>query len=1187
MQSICKRLHGSREKLDIYGLHGGSAALFIARLQREHGKSLCCIVPVDEFLEGLAADIGLFTDVPVLTYPAFEIPPYTRLAPDPATVARRIATLYQLRENNRPCIVLASAEAVLRRIVPATVLADHCELVMAGEETERDELIQALTAAGYQQCDLVQHPGDMAVRGGIIDIFPPSFQPGLSGPLRLDFFGDTVESIRVFDPLSQRSSRELEEAVLLPASDIFFPKDSLPQNILDPDGPCADILAGNFEAAPQLREQLEAGVRFPGIEFYLPLLYREPAPQTLFDYLPPQTPCLLQDPAAVYRKVDLVHERVEANYLEAVRELPVVEPEALFLDRDRLERALEQNLQVNLYTLPDPDAAAPPLHLQVGDHLLLKQGIDLERKKRGVLAPLADRLRDWLDAGDRVILACRSARQTAHFEEMLARYDIATSRAEAPLAPELAGSGLVLVEHPLSRGFDLPAEQLHVLSAAELFGDKRLQVTRKAKGARKTGEPVALEELAVGDIVVHRDHGLGAFQGLVNMDIAGQRGDFMQLEFRGGDKLYIPVDRLHWVSRYQGLTDQQPRLDRLGSERWQSTKKKVTEAVWQVAQELLEIYARREMRSGHRFKPPGILYQEMEESFPYDETEGQARAIDEVLDDLTSDQPMDRLVCGDVGYGKTEVAMRAAFKVIEDGFQVAILVPTTVLAEQHAATIRERFSEFPVQAACLNRFRTPAQQRKIVAGLADGSLDIVVGTHRLLSRDIKFRNLGLLIIDEEHRFGVSHKEKIKKLRAEVDVLTLTATPIPRTLQMSLLGIRDLSVISTPPRRRRSVKTFLARHDDLVIREAVLQELARGGQVFFVHNRVRSIYRVAEKIEKLVPHARIAVAHGQMPGKNLEDIMVSFIQHEVDVLVCTTIIESGLDIPNANTIIINRADHLGLADIYQLRGRVGRSSRQSYAYLLVPSLDRLTREAEQRLRALLDCSELGGGFRLAMNDLQIRGGGNLLGVSQSGHIAAVGYDLYLELLQSTVADLKKQAAGSGGRAEPELDPEIKLKVAAFLPGDYVRDMAQRYQLYRRISAAGNREPEVLADLRDEIADRFGPLPPEAETLFTMIGLKYALGRLGISRLEQGPANLVFTFVETTPVEPATLLQLVEGSAGGKKKRGAVSGPARFRLTPDNRLIVALDEKENLFKQIETVLQSLSVDQPPRQDRGGRS
>lgn len=1175
MQSICKRLLDGRKQVDLCGLHGGSAALFAARLQGELGRSLCCIVPTDEFLDPLAQDVGLFTEVPVVTYPAFEIAPYTQLAPDPATVATRLSTLYFLHESSEPCIVLTSAEAILRRIMPRQVLADHCELVMAGEETDRDGLIAALAASGYQMCDLVQQPGDMAVRGGIIDLFAPSFRLDIQGPLRLDFFGDTVESIRNFDPLSQRSLSEFDEAVLLPASDILFPLPAGNSSRRQGLSSTAAQLGVSGEGGRHILEQLGGQVRFPGIEFLLPLIYQDPAPQTLFDYLPQGTSCLLHDPVAIRGKVDLVWDRIRANYQEAAVDRVAMAPGSLFLDRAELESRLQQILRVDLCSLPDPDAKQPPIMLQVGEHSLLKQEIDLERKKRGLLAPLADRLINWQQAGDTIILACSSSRQAVHFEEMLAGYQVRTARAAVPLDLNHRPGELLLVDYPLSKGFDLPGEQLHLLSAAELFGEKRLRSASRRKGSRPKGEPIAVQELSVGDIVVHRDHGLGSFQGLLNMEFAGQRGDFMQLEFRDGDKLYIPVDRLHWVSRYQGLTDQQPRLDRLGSERWQSTKKKVTEAVWQVAQELLDIYARRELRKGHRFQPPGTLYRELEESFFYDETDGQARAIEEVLEDLTTDQPMDRLICGDVGYGKTEVAVRAAFKAIEDGFQVAVLVPTTVLAEQHAATFRERFSEFPVEVASISRFRTTAQQKEIVRQLASGQIDLVVGTHRLLSKDIVFNKLGLLIVDEEHRFGVSHKEKIKKLRASVDVLTLTATPIPRTLQMSLLGIRDLSVISTPPRRRRSVKTFLARHDDLVIREAVLQELARGGQLFFVHNRVKSIHRVAENIEKLVPQARIAVAHGQMPGRNLEDIMVSFINHDIDVLVCTTIIESGLDIPNANTIIINRADHLGLADIYQLRGRVGRSPRQSYAYLLVPSLDRLTKDAGQRLRALMDCSELGGGFKLAMNDLQIRGGGNLLGVSQSGHIAAVGYDLYLELLQSTVADLKKKAAGGEGLLEPKLDPEVKLRVAAFLPDDYVRDTTQRYQLYRRISTAGNDDPEMLADMRDELIDRFGPLPPEADTLFAMIGLKHPLRTLGIGKLEQGPASLVFTFVESSPVDPAALLELITKYRTKKKKDHANPPADPIRLTPDHRLIVAVDEKENLFTRIDTVLQSLTT------------
>ena len=1168
MQSMIRRLQQGRTVADICGLQGGSRALFLAEACAGLGRTVLAIVATDDLLEPLAQDIGLFARDPVLVYPSFEIPPYTPLSPDPATVATRLSTLHRLQEA--PAIVLTSAEAVLRRILPRKALNDHSELLIRGEEVDREALIDTLTMAGYQACDMVSREGDVAVRGGIIDVFAPATEAGPPDPLRLDFFGDTLESLRSFDPLTQRSIREQEEAILLPASDILFPADrrrwqeSLRTAISD--------LGLPRQQAASLQERLGQQVRFPGIEFFLPLIYGGPGSlQTLFDYLPADALIVLSEPDLLGRQQDLVQERIQANFLEAREgDIAALPPETLFLDRDEFQRISARFPTVRLCTLPDPDRDGEPVTIHTGDHSLLRQEIELERKKRGLLAPLADRIIRWQQRGETTIMACRSGRQAGHLQEMLAGYQIRCQGIDAPLDMNAlpAADHVHLVEHPLSRGFDLADAKLHLLSATELFGEKRLGVARRGRKAPE-GEPVRIEELAPDDVVVHRDHGLGIFRGLVNMEFAGQRGDFMEIEYRDGDRLYVPVDRLHWVSRYQGLGDQEPRLDRLGSTRWQATKKKVTDEVWKVARELLEIYASREIRKGHRFSPPGELYRALEESFPHNETPGQARAIADVLDDLTSDRPMDRLICGDVGYGKTEVAVRAAFKVIEDGFQVAVLVPTTVLAEQHATTFAERFAGLPVQVACLNRFRTPAEQRRISRELAEGTLDLVVGTHRLLSADIRYNRLGLLIVDEEHRFGVTHKEKIKKMRAAVDVLTLTATPIPRTLQMSLLGIRDLSVISTPPRRRRSVKTFLARADRLVIREAVTRELARGGQLFFVHNRVRTIHRMAEMIEEQVPQARIGVAHGQMPARQLEEIMVRFIRHELDVLVCTTIIESGLDIANANTIIINRADHLGLADIYQLRGRVGRSSRQSYAYLLVPSLEELTRDAKKRLRALMDCSELGGGFKLAMNDLQIRGGGNLLGVSQSGHIAAVGYDLYLELVQSTVAELKRRAAMGGEDAEPEIDPEIKLRVSGFLPDDYITDPGQRYHMYRRISAAGTMDSAVLAELRDELEDRYGRLPPEAETLLRMISLKQPLRRLGIRKLEQGTAALVFSFIDNAPVDPQAIVGLIGAS-------GRASSKPPVRLTPDQRLIIPLAEGADLFGTIGRVLASLGGD-----------
>jgi len=1173
MQSILARLRASSQPPDIHGLHGSSTALLLSRAVAELQRTLCCILPTDEQLEVLAQDIAFFSTVRVLLHPSYEIPPYTPLSPDPATVCARLATLYQLQEHSGPCIVLTSAEAILRRVLPAGALSRHCELVIAGEETDRDRLVTALIAAGYQTCDLVRQEGDLALRGGIIDVYPPPLDPNLAGPLRLDFFGDTVESIRLFDPLSQRSRRQLDEAILLPASDLLYPGAEGQAALLAELDALASEQDWPIDEFRSLREGFATRQRFPGMEFMLPLLYGGPDQlQTLFDYLPPGASLVISEPLAVSQRMQLVRDRIEANHAEAVaHRVPALRPDDLFLSRGEFDRACAKMLLARLPRLVDSQHPAPVLTVATGDHSLLSQEIELQRKKRGLLAPLADRILLWQQEQEITVLACRSSRQCEHLREMLANYQLRTTLLEPPFdrAAAIDPATVYCLAQPLSRGFDLVDEKLHLLSATELFGDKRLQPgSRRRQRGRDLAQPVQVEQLTVGDIVVHRDHGIGVFQGLVNMEVSGQRGDFMLIGFRDDDKLYCPVDRLHWVSRYQGLSDQDPKLDSLGSQRWQTAKKKVTEAVWKIAQELLEIYARRAMRQGHRFSPPGDLYRQLEESFAYDETSGQLKAIDEVIDDLTHDQPMDRLICGDVGYGKTEVAARAAFKAIEDGFQVAILVPTTVLAEQHAATFRDRFASFPVEIACLNRFRTSREQRQIITQLGSGKIDLVVGTHRLLSKDIVFNKLGLLIVDEEHRFGVAHKEKVKKLKATVDVLTLTATPIPRTLQMSLLGIRDLSIISTPPLQRRSVKTFLARYDQLVIREAVLQEMARGGQLFFVHNRVQSIHRMADTIAALVPQARIGVAHGQMPGPQLEDIMVRFINHEIDILVCTTIIESGLDIANANTIIINRADHLGLADIYQLRGRVGRSTRQAYAYLLVSSLDHLTADAQQRLRALMDCSELGGGFKLAMNDLQIRGGGNLLGVSQSGHIAAVGYDLYLELLQSTVADLKRKGlTGSEPLAAPDIDPEIKLKVSAYLPDWYIADTSQRYQAYRRISVIGNGSAEELADLENELVDRYGPLPPEAQTLLAIIDLKQQLRALGITKLEQGPDALIFSLIANGPVPPERILTLIQQKPDRKR-------PVKpIRLTPDHRLIVPLGSQDDLFVRIQALLQTL--------------
>ncbi|MDF1613606.1 transcription-repair coupling factor [Desulfurivibrio dismutans] len=1169
MNQIRDAVERNSTPIEVFGLRGGAAAWLTGRIS-ELNRPLLCLCPDEEESQRLAGDLELFSDRPVIHFPELEVPPYAPLQPDPAVTAARMAALYQVLSAEKPFILIASGPSLLPKTIPAAKLGHLAELLLSGEETDSRQLLERLAAGGYEAVAQVREVGEYSVRGGIIDIFPP----GREFPLRLDFFGDTVESLRYFDPATQRSLGQVEEAVLLPAGEIFYPPADSPAHraMLQRFRQQTEELQWHQAESRRLEDCLQSRRPFAGSVFFLPLF--QPEAVSPISCLPADSVVLCLDYPRLRQGLELQEARIEANYQELLTATkPALAPTELFLRSADLLAQIKTFPGARFYPLPPAEAdQQQSFTVTAGNHVLLKQELDLQRRAEGLLAPLVRRIRQWQEQGEAVRLACRSERHARQMAEMLSTHGL-ECRLIAPPCNEstLNEPGLLLTPVPLSGGFDLPSEKLHWLSEAELFGEQRLGSRRRERSATaKTGD---FDELNPGDLVVHRRHGIGIYKGLQPIELNGITNDYLTIHYRGDDKLFIPVDQINSVGKYKGIAEQQPTLDKLGDKTWLNTRNRIKKAVWQVAQDLLKLYAKRQLAPGTSFSTPGELYHELEESFPYDETPGQLKAIDEVLTDLQADKPMDRLVCGDVGYGKTEVAVRAAFKVVEDGAQVAILVPTTVLAEQHAATFRERLAGFPLRVESLNRFRTPAEQKKIVAELASGGIDIIIGTHRLLSADVKFRKLGLLIIDEEHRFGVSHKEKLKKLRSGVDVLTLTATPIPRTLQLSLLGVRDLSVISSPPNLRRTVKTFVARHDDLVIKEAIHREMGRDGQVFMVHNRVSSIHEVAAKVQKLAPEARVAVAHGQMPGKQLEEIMVRFVRREINVLVCTTIIESGLDIPSANTIIITRADRLGLAEIYQLRGRVGRSSQQAYAYLLVPALDDLAGEARRRLQALMDYNELGGGFKLALSDLQIRGGGNILGESQSGNIAAVGYDLYLDLLQKTVLELKQKAVRGPAEgadttlseeelAADEIDPEIKLQVPALLPADYIRDVNQRYLAYRKITSAG--DDEALTDLKDEFADRFGPLPREAENLFDVIALKNRLATLGINKIEQGPAALVLSFAPATPVPPERILALVN------------KGPKGTRFTPQGRLVSPLPAKPStamLFSEIKKLLHPL--------------
>jgi len=1165
--------------LSLAGLKPSAIALMAAHASTSLGASLLLVTPSESQAIQMAQDLALFTATPVHHYPGYEIPPYSPLSPDPQTTAQRLATLYRIKTGTGPCIMVASCEALLRKVLPDTMLTGLAELVISGEEIDQDALSRRLIEAGYESMSLVQNAGEFSRRGGIMDIFPPGFEY----PVRLDFFGDTVEAMRLFDPISQRSIQEITEAEIIPVSDILYPALKAEQLALaERVRQVAEAHGWSRDEQEVILDKIASGQKFPGIEFFIPLFYD--ALSDPMGFLAPNSLLFLVDPHQVARTVKLVWERIDSNYHEAkAAQSAVVPPRDLFLDEEDFSQRLDRYRLVKLFdfeealpgegSTPDaagnsPPAVTPPdggaITLPCGNHTLIKQHLELQRQKFGLLAPFTVYLRDWLKDGGQVHIACRSERHAAQLAQMLSAHELTTSIHSGPALSQLpAGKTIALYPFPLSAGFDLLDEKIHVVSEIELFGEKRISRGKRRKTKTDAEAAVNFEALKIGDIVVHRDHGLAIYDGIINIKVGEVANDFLLLTYKEGDKLYVPVDRINTISKYNGLSDKAPVLSRLGSKAWTVTKQKVQEAVWKVAQHLLTLYAKRKVVTGTAFTRPDALYHELEESFPYDETPGQMKAITEVIDDLTSEQCMDRLVCGDVGFGKTEVAIRAAFKVVTDGQQVAILVPTTVLAEQHAATFRERLNGFPVTVECLNRFRSTAEQKQILKNLHEGRVDIIVGTHRLLSKDVVFKRLGLLIIDEEHRFGVAHKERLKLLKTGIDVLTLTATPIPRTLQMSLLGVRDLSVINTPPVNRQSVKTFIAKYSDLVIKEAIIRELQRGGQVFLVHNRVHSIHELAFRVQKLVPEAKIAVAHGQMPGKNLEEIMVSFVRKEVNVLICTTIIESGLDIPNANTIIINRADRMGLAEIYQLRGRVGRSKEQAFAYLLVPSLDLLSKDAKQRLRALMDYHELGGGFKLALSDLQIRGGGNILGESQSGTIAAVGYDLYLDLLQKTVEDLKHRGDfGEDGQPPPEIDPEINLKLSAFIPEDYIPDLDQRYVAYRRIASVTS-ETEAN-ELMAEFVDRYGQLPVSALNLFGIVTLKLELKALHIVKLEAAPSALVFSFADSTPLSPERVLLFVE-----RNKKTA-------RITPDSRLVVAIPtaSTEPVFDTVRKILRFFS-------------
>jgi transcription-repair coupling factor (superfamily II helicase) len=1042
-------------------------ALFTAALARATSRRPVVVaVPTGVEAERLAHDLAPFLGAgAVELFPAWETLPFERVSPSLETMGRRLRVMWRLRAGGEelPTVLVAPVRALVQRLGPHVEDVEPVR-VRPGDHLDRDELVARLVDGGYRREYQVEARGEVAVRGSIVDVYPSTDDH----PVRIDLWGDEVDRLSAFSIADQRSTSELEEAWVFPTRELL------------PTGEVRQRARALVAAEPWGREQWERladGQAFDGMESWLPWLCdRE---HLLPDLLPGDALVLLAEPVRMRdRAQELLDE--EAALASTLAGTWGASPDRTFprlsLPFDRL-LAHTTASAVSAPAAPEgpstPRLAATAFDPVVGD-----------------AAALARRLKALRVDGYRVVLAAEGKGSADRLGEVLAEEGVA-------LADGAVGPGAIgLVLAPLERGVVLPSAKLAVVAEADLTGRRRVHRAPRARGAQRATD--LYDALEQGDFVVHHQHGVARYAGMVNRSLGGVERDYLLLEYKGGDRLYVPTDQVGTVRRYTG--GDSPALSRLGGGDWEKARARVRRAVREIAQELVVLYRRRLATPGHAFTPDTPWQREVEEAFPYEETPDQRQAIEEVKADMERPVPMDRLVCGDVGYGKTEVAVRAAFKAVQDGKQVAVLVPTTLLAGQHGQTFRERFANYPVRVEVLSRFLGPREQAQVVAGVGDGSVDVVIATHRLLSEDVRFRDLGLLVIDEEQRFGVQHKERIKALRADVDVLTLTATPIPRTLELSITGIRDLSLVNTPPEERQPILTYVGEYDDRAAAEAIRRELLREGQAFFVHNRVRDIEFVAEHVRELVPEARVAVAHGQMDEGRLERVVLDFWERESDVLVCTTIVESGLDIPTVNTLVVDRSDLLGLAQLYQLRGRIGRRGQRAYAYLLHPRDQVLTEEAYERLKTIGEFTDLGSGFKIAMRDLEIRGAGNLLGAEQSGHMAAVGFDLYCQMVTEAVGEL------TGEPPPAPVEVTIDVPVDAHLPRDYVSRDDVRMEAYRRLAAVVS--PSDVDDLRTEWLDRYGSPPRPAEALLDVARLRAECVRLGIRSVsvQRGAARI---------------------------------------------------------------------------------
>jgi transcription-repair coupling factor (superfamily II helicase) len=1186
---LLEEIRGGARVVSISGLAGGPArALALAALQREAGKCFALVTQANRDLEAWERDVRFWycalrarseCDDTVWTLPASESDPYAGASPHPETLEQRALTLWQLSRATQD-FVLLTARTLARRTLRPEEVRRAGTILRRDEDQSPEELVERLVASGYMREEPVGAVGEFSIRGGILDVW----SPGASAPVRVEFFGDTVESMREFDPETQLSTAQLKETAIAPMRELSVTSEDFREW-----AERARARWSDERYARALRDRTvfaDEGESFTGWEWLMALVRRRSA--SIFDYLKDAV-LVVDEPAAVENYLGSVYATLEARYAEteAADELGL-RPDELYLTAEELRARLEDLQRLEMRALGRTaaivdqqftvDAERPEIQLgrarasTSAQPLFLfpavETAVEVEwpaqsaRRYHGRLPELAnDVLRAHRESHAVTLFVMPSLGMAERVAEMLDDYGVAARLAltdesvSAGAGEDVQGSAIVTVGR-ISGGFELPSSGLVVHVESDLFdeaSDATLERRRvpgtekraKEKGKKKKSRTAAFlsdfRDLKVGDFVVHVDHGIARFGGLQTLELGlDRRGEFMLLFYAEDAKLYVPVERLDLVQRYSSAEGSQPQLDRLGGLGWQKTKAKAKRAMRDMADELLRLYAERKLVGGYAYAGDSPWQREFEEGFEYVLTPDQETAIEDVKRDMEESVPMDRLLCGDVGYGKTEVAMRAAFKAVMESKQVAVLTPTTVLAYQHFETFRSRLAAFPVRIELLSRFRSPKEQKDVAKRIESGEVDIVIGTHRLLSKDVRFRDLGLVVVDEEQRFGVAHKERLKQLKKKVDVLTLSATPIPRTLNMSLMGLRDMSLIETPPRDRLSIQTQVVQFSESVIKSAIELELQRGGQVFLIHNRVESIETIAALVKRLVPQARMVVGHGQMNEKEMERVMLDFVDYKYDVLVATTIIENGIDIPRANTIIINRADTYGLSQLYQLRGRVGRSNRRAYAYLLIPSEQGLSPIARRRLAAIREFSDLGAGFRIAALDLELRGAGNLLGGQQSGHMDALGFDLYTQMLERTVMELR------GETVEDETSVSINLGVDVAIPEDFVSDMGQRLRTYKRVSSA--RDDETLSVIRAEVEDRYGRLPESVERLFTYAKLRRLAEEVGVVSIDKTPGGIAIKLSEKARVAPERLLKLVAEREGASF---SPSGVLRLELGEEER------------------------------------